>query len=294
MPLASEPLEDNYTGDPAGDPLTDAPAPEDNSQPVAQPGEGGTDVTTGEPEVSGDPQSQRSGDGNIEGTPFKDQASLAKGYKDIQRLVAGKDRQLERGQAEIAQLKQQLEVAIKTIQQVYGDKTKANVPAIPQGDEFWRAFSKDPIALISQIIKEQAGSLVQDPLNKTGQRLDTLESKLTKAERRDLVNTFIADHPELTQEEEDEMVEILNAKPWLKEQEGGLDMAYDAVLASKYRSGTARKEASDAVAGAKNVAGLGGKKTTLPSPAKPKGDIFDDVLELDKKERDLYQMGRKT
>ena len=90
------------------------------------------------------------------------------------------------------------------------------------------------------------------------------------------------------------MVEILNAKPWLKEQEGGLDMAYDAVLASKYRDGTARKEASDAVAGAKNVAGLGGKKTTLPSPAKPKGDIFDDVLELDKKERDLYQMGRKT
>jgi hypothetical protein len=124
------------------------------------------------------------------------------------------------------------------------------------------------------------------------QRLGPIQQTVGKYEIESEVGSFIRQHPEFTEKDEDEMMEILQASPHLKEVPNRLEVAYNQLLATRYRSGQNRAGQQAAVSGAKGVASLGGKKSNIPGQAQ--ADPFDDVLALDKSQRELYNLGRKV
>lgn len=215
----------------------------------------------------------------IQGTPFKDQAALVDGYKNLQRLVAAKDR-------DIVNLNKQVETIVAAL------TGKGKQPAkvvVPQGQEFWNAFAKDPNAVLQQLVQAQLDQILE---TRVDGRIGKIETSISAGEKREKVNDFMRTHTDLTQEDEDAMVEILDANPHLKDLPDGLELALDRVVASRYRASTKKSQTAAAVAGAKGVAGLGGKKTSLPSTSSSK-DPFDEVLDLDKADRELYKLGKK-
>jgi hypothetical protein len=277
-----DPVEDGFTGD--QDPLSDTTEETTESTPEA-----GASETTELPETEdGEVESEGQdpeGATALAGTPFKTQAALVNGYKNIQRLAGAKDR-------EIAQIKRQLEIAIDAIQKFSGkgaEPKKAEF-TVPQGDDFWKEMAKDPSGFITKMVQSEAEKLMEA---KYGSKLQTLESGFGSIQNSNRVNEFVRLHPEFTQEDEDQMVELLDANPHLKQQADGLETAYDRVIAARYRASNAKAATAGAVAGAKSVAGLGGKKTSLPSSVKKEKDPFDEVLELDKQDRELYKLGKK-
>jgi hypothetical protein len=273
--MADEVIDDKAGNEGESDPLVDGADATSTGGDEQSTAEGGTE------EVTPNAQDGSQATGAIEGTPFKDQAALVEGYKNIQRLVATRDN-------EVANLKKQLNVAISAIQQAFGTKQKGEQNELPKGEEFWKALSQDPVGLIKRIAALQTEELQ----SKYEERIAQLEGKTGGFETNERVNSFLLNHPDFTSEEEDAMVEILEANPMLKQLPNGLDLVYDSVVANKYRSTQSKSATQDAVAGAKQVAGLGGKKTSIPTTPKQK-DPFDEVLELDKGERELFRMGRK-
>jgi len=206
----------------------------------------------------------------IEGTPYKDQASLVEGYKNIQRMAT-------KLQQENALLQKQLEAAAKAIQQNFGKPPQEQVP---QGQAFWKAMSENPVAVI-QALAEKAFE------KRYGQKFGSLESSLTSMQRQQRINQFISEHPGFSSDDESAMVQVFESRPHLKDLPDSLEIAYGIVQANKLRADSQRS----AVNNAKSIAGLGGKKTSLPAQVK-KGDEFDDVLALDKEQNELFKLGR--
>lgn len=270
-------MEDAFTGtnDPIG---AEAPEQTGETQEASQPE---TPATQAEGEVQ--PQvGEQQGTDPLKGTPFKDVGGLVKSYKEIQRLVSSKDQQ-------ISQLTEHLKQAITYIQsQRGGAQTQPQAGAVPQGDQFWDAFAKDPVGVLNNLVEERAGQLVQARLN---QQLGPIQQTVGKYEIESEVGSFMRRHPEFSDKDEDEMMDILQANPQLKNVPNRLEVAYDQMLAKRWRSERARTSQQAAVSGAKGVAALGGKKSVVPAQG-PK-DPFDDVLELDKSQRELYNLGRK-
>ena len=279
--MADELINDAFTG--VADPLSDTPVAD---EPVAD------EPTLAEPDAPGDDQpvgqdqdEAPAGDDNpLAGTPFKDVAAVVKGYKEIQKLVGNKDR-------EISGIKQQLDSVLNTMLQLNGGQDPRTAPntKIPQGEEFWQAMYKDPQALLTQIVK-----YVQEKYNKEhlDPRLTKVEGSMSQYQRGVRVQTFLQKHPDLKVSDEDDIVEVMDNNPWLKDREDGLDIAYRMVLGDRYRVDAQKKATAAAVDPAKKVAGLGGKKTTLPVSNRQK-DPFDEVLDLDVQERETFKLGRK-
>ena len=266
--MAAEPIQD--TPPEGGDPLEEEPVAEEET-----PVEGELTEAEGNLDESGV-------DDFLTGTPFKNGAAMRDGYKEIQRLVASKDRKM-------AELQRQLETAIAAVQQLSG-KGKEEDPfsAVPKGDDFWKALAQDPVSLIRQLAQLEAAQYVKKNLDP---KLTNFEGSLTGIQKTNLVNEFVRDHPDLTHEEEDAMVEILDANPQLKNAPDGLQIAYDRVLAQTLLRERQQASTTNAVAGAKGVAALGGKKTSLPVQKKT-SDPFDEVLQADKNEREVFRMGK--
>lgn len=274
--MAQDPIQDAHTGE--NDPLSD---PVDAGQDPVEP-----TPTEGELGQDGNEPTGESGEGVegevIAGTPFKNQTALVDGYKNIQRLVAQKDR-------EMAILQKQLQAALAAIQSRTQPKVDDNAPKLPVGEDFWKAFAQDPVALMQQIAKMQSEDFFK---NQIDPRLGKVEGSMTGIQKANMVQNFLSAHPEFTVEDEAQVVDILEANPHLKEMENGIEIAYNQVLADRYRADFGKKAATNAVAGAKQVAGLGGKKTSLPVQAQNK-DPFDSVMDLDASEREVFKMGRK-
>jgi hypothetical protein len=256
----------------------------EEADPLSDPQEGGDGTADDQTPIDGQDGSEGEPEGQlIEGTPYKDQAALVTGYKEIQRLVSNKDRQIK-------QLTRQLDAAAQSIMKLHKPNSQqAATSQVPQGDEFWKAFSQDPIGMIEKIFMPQLEKFYSE---KVDPRLAETGTSVSQLQRTNLVNGFLAGHPELTSEDEDAMVEILDKNPQLKEIPDGLEIAYDRVVAARSRATSRQSAAAGAVGKAKQVAGLAGKKTSLPAQ-KQQGDEFDDVLSLDKNEQALYSLGRK-
>lgn len=279
---APDVINDNFTpADGEGDPLAD---PQETG--------GEQNVQTQDP-ATGDPASQ-AGDGGaagdpnavnpLEGTPFKDVAAVVQGYKDIQRLVANKDR-------ENANLKRQVQMAIEAVQRFTKEKVAGGQqPTGLDKETFWKRFSEDPMALFGELFGQHFDRFSQEKLEP---RFGKLETASNSYGTRDMVRDFMMAHSDITPEDEDKIAEILDNNPFLKGSREGLELAYDSMAATKFRAESSKQATSTAVAGAKSVAGLGGKKTAVPASSAGQRDPFDDVLDLDKQERELYQMGKK-
>lgn len=275
--MADEFIQDAHEG--GADPLEDAlETGESGESGEILGGAEGTGDGNGQPDEGNDPIQ-----GALAGTPFKDVAGLSKSYKEIQRLVSSKDR-------EIAELNRKLEMTASAIQQLYQKREdpQAAKGGLPEGDAFWKALADNPADLIRQIARMEHEALYKERIDP---RLGKVEGSLGSYEKSNLVQSFLQKHPEFTVEDEALMVDILDANPQLKDMQNGLDIAYNQVLADRYRSSQQRNAAGAAVAGAKGIAGLGGKKTSLPAQAQRK-DPFDDVLALDRDERETFKLGR--
>jgi len=289
----SDAIVDGYEG--SSDPLSEGGGEEAVSLSEAEGSESSLGEELGETEESSasetgeegqDPQDGEAENAVLSGTPFKSQAALVKGYKDLQRFTSSKD-------GEIKNLKRQLGIAIEAIQRFSGKSTPKQQEefTLPQGDAFWQAMAKDPGSFLTKLVQSEAEKLME---SKYGSKLQSLESTVGSQQLQVKVQSFVSSHPEFTQEDEDAMVSILEANPHLKDLPDGLEVVYDKVLAQKYRAGSKTARAASAVAGAKTVAGLGGKKTSLPSSAQKRGDPFDDVLALDRADKELYKLGKKA
>jgi len=270
-------MEDAFTG--TNDPIG-AEAPEQDVQATESAAPGGEQTQV---EGEAPPQAEAAqGTDPLKGTPFKDVGGLVKSYKEIQRLVSSKDQQ-------ISQLTEHLKQAITYIQsQRGGQQPQTPQGPSPQGEQFWDAFAKDPVGVLNHLVEERAGQLLQSRLD---QRLGPIQQTVGRYEIESEVGTFMRRHPEFSDKDEDEMMEVLQANPHLKEVPNRLEIAYDQMLAKRWRSDRARSSQQAAVSGAKGVAALGGKKSVVPAQG-PK-DPFDDVLDLDKSQRELYNLGRK-
>lgn len=236
---------------------TDATQTSEPTEQVAQPGE------------SEDPQAV------LKGTSFKDVASLAQGYKNIQRLVASKDREIR----EISQKFNELLYYIQQSQQQRGQQPQE------QPEDFWNRFTSKPKETMAELIEAR----VQEALQKV---VNPLQSDLGSLRNQSEVQTFLRAHPEFTEADEDAMVEILRQKPWLRNSPTRLEDAYEILHGRRARETRTRDANTNAVKDAKISAGLGGKKSAVPNLGNR--DEFDAVLEDDKAFRDLFKLGRSS
>ena len=281
--MPNDPVIDNFDPASGADPLAD-PAVGEPAAPVVDGGTGDEPASGAEP--TGEPQSQTTpqepSQEVIPGTPFKNQEALIEGWKNIQRLVSSKD-------SEISILKRQLEQTAQFLQDFAGGGKKPS-QAGPDSkytkENIWQEFSKDPTAVMRSISEQVARELID---KQYGEKFNSWDSTLRGMQTESMVNKFIAGHPEFTAEDEDAVIKVLEQYPYLRQQPGGLEVAYNQVLADRYRAGETKQATTRAVADAKNIAGLGGKKSSLPRQQDTR-DEFDDVLDQSKAEEELYKI----
>ena len=275
--------------------IVDDNLPEGEVDPLADTPEDGQVDETPEPEGDDQPDvgqdlEEESGEDDplapLSETSFKDVKSLVDGYKNIQRLAQEKENYNRN-------LLRQVEILLKKAnekREADAGQPIAKEDKLPEGQAFWDALAADPAKLIRQIARAEQESFYK---NTVDPRLGKVESGFSISQRQAVVNDFLSRHPKLAREDENQIVEILEANPWLKDRNDGIDIAYDRVLAGRYRESQSKNSTTKAVASAKKVAGLGGKKTSIPVPAKEDKDPFDEVLEMDREEQELYKLGRK-
>lgn len=242
------------------DPLAD-PTSEAEPQEVEE-AEGAT------PDEEGQPQEPAAEEG-IPGTPFKDVNGLVKSYKEIQRLAEQRRTELEQAKQYVYQMAQMLQ-----------QRQPAAQEPQKQEEDFWQRFASSPEQVLQQLLERQLS-----------ERVGPIQSEFAKYRTDKEVDTWFANHKDLTEEQEVQIVDIMRSNPWLRNIPNRLDVAYDMMMARTYRDTQQKSRATAAVAGAKQTAGLGGKKSALAQPAER--DAFDDVLDMDKAQRELYRMGRK-
>lgn len=281
MPLENDVIDDNYEGD--SDPLADEPSADaaDAGQTGEEP-EPVEPADSDQPDTGNDTPPDTGVPAELAGTPFKTVDALVNSYKNIQRLVADKDNRLK-------EMEKRLDSTAASIQQFFGKKGEPE-SQIPKGQDFWNALAKDPEALINMLIQHQQEKFYKE---KVDPRLGQVEGTMSGYQRQRMVETFIAAHPEFTVEDEAQVVDVLDANPWMKERPDGIELAYNSILANRYRDGAKKTAGRQAVAGAKAVAGVAGKKTALPVGQQSEKDPFDEVLEEDKAARELFKLGRK-
>lgn len=200
----------------------------------------------------------------IPGTPFKDVDGLVKSYKELQRLQSARDQELKHTRAQLTQLAQMLM-----------QRQQQPQPQEKPAEDFWKAFAENPTAVLQELMDRQLRGQFD-------QRLGPIQQELGAYKLNAEVDGWIKQHPEFTSQDEEALVEIMASNPQLKSLPNRLDVAWDMLLAKRYRE----SQQQTAVAGAKQVAGLGGKQASL-APQAPK-DAFDELLDMDKAEREVF------
>lgn len=239
------------------DPQLDQPVDGDQGQLQVQDGQGGTP-----PQPTDDP---------LKGTPFKDVAGIVKGYKDIQRLISAKDEKLK-----------QLELVVNSL---LGGRQPEGTPPAKQFDAaaWFQKFAIDPQAALMEILGSNMGNLLKE--QGILPRLEGVEANTRQSAIVTEVQEFVSRNPEITEKDEDEILEYLKENPKLMEFPDKLDIAWDRITAQRAREQRQQTRQVDAVKDAKAAAGIGGKPATANTQG---GDEFDDVLESDKALRSLY------
>lgn len=215
----------------------------------------------------------------LKGTPFRTPDALVKSYKDIQRLVAAKDREIQQGKQYLIGLAKQM-MATRRQQDDQGTSKKEADP-----NAFWPDFWSNPIAAIQKLATEIAENAVKSHLPNVEQNVEQLRNRAE-------VGDFLSRHPEFTPELETEMAQYMANNPWLQQVPDRLEIAYRLTMQARGQSAQARQQRQDAVKPVKQAAGMGGKRSTLPP--KQEGDEFDEILASHRAERELYKLGRQS
>lgn len=248
-------------GDPK--PAEVQPASEQRQQPPNA-GEPKPDAQAQQPDPTNDvPEDLRD-------TPFKSHAELKKAYKEQQRLVSRKDK-------EVQDLKQAAQQFVRN--QVAAEQGKpAKQVTQKEADAFLVKFIQDPNTTLQEKIDAIVESRVREALSpyEEKQRVEKVDKMITdfSAEHKGLIN----DADELA------ILRILDENPLLKKAPNPLKAAFNFLIAEdpegwakriSDRKAAAERDASEVKAAA---SGMGARRTSGTTQAKAK-DEFDEVLE---------------
>jgi hypothetical protein len=234
----------------------DDPADNAEEQPVAvKEGEEQPEETP-VPEEGAEGEAKKEEKSPLEGTPFKSVEELTRAYKELQSFSTRRNQEFAEMQG---MLKQMIPNLTRSQQQEIKDDP----------DAFMKEFVSNPKGTLLNLVKEAQKESVEP-----------IGGKLARLETQVELNNFLGKHPELTEDDIDEMVKIINSYPEIKNRPDRLDVYLKLLKHDKPDIGQRmtqqkvglEKGASDA----KTAATLGGKKSSTPK--QPEGDEFDDIL----------------
>lgn len=208
----------------------------------------------------------------LAGTQFKTTQELVNGFKTLQRTVGQKDQQFKKLQTQVQGLVRQL--AGQLNQKPASEVTTENA------DAFLKRFLQDPhgtlAATARELVRAQIAEHVEPRLN-----------GITELQQDRKIDQFInGAGKDLTPEEQDRFLELLDENPWVSQSPDPLGAALKLLIADNpevyaQRRKDARTAATGTLRDAKANAGLGGKRTSTQMGTKRR-DEFDEVLDRQK------------
>lgn len=253
----------NTTPDPLSDEGLGLSKPDEQS--------GTTDGVQSSPDSQGDGQ-----DGaqtpDFGGLPFKSMDEMVKGHKNLQ--TAYRDTRTK-----LYQMEQYLQSIAPQLEALRQPKGGAPEPVdIPK---FLEEFIQQGPAAISRI----AG---KDIDNRLQTQLGPVMAQIQKLQNDREIDRYMGEHPEINSEDEDALLEIIYATPWIQRLNGTVSEKLDAALGAllrkdpthfSSRATQAKTDNSRDLNAMKQSAGMVGTKAgTRQKAAK---DEFDEVLEQD-------------
>jgi hypothetical protein len=266
-------MEDAFTGQ---DPLADTPETPASQETSEAEGQPQTEETSG----GLPPTYELDERGFIPGTSFKDVNGLVKSYKEIQRVADTRHKDLQQAQDYMQKMAQAL------LQRNNSQEQAKGAPGVSP-DKFWEAFAGNPTGVLQSLVQH----MLQQQMGQFEEKLQPIQNDITTWRNNSEIDGWIRNHPEFSEQDERDMVELLQSNPHIMSSKTRLDDAYDKVLAQRYRAGRKQSSSESAVADVKQVAGLGGKRSAIPPQSK--GDPFDEVLDLDRTQREIFKLGKK-
>jgi len=206
------------------------------------------------------------------GLPFKEISELVNAHKSLQGSYT-KSRQ------ELFNLQRQMEQITPILRQWQAEKQKAQTPQekvdIPKFLETFIEKGPDALTpLIEKMVEARLG-------NFQGQLLSPIQQELNQIRTNSSVDKFMATHPEVTDADEDAIIEIMQENPWLEQIQSlpnRLEMAYNMLLRKEPQRFASRNANSAALNDMKSAASNVGTKSG--SRGRVGKDEFDDVLSV--------------
>lgn len=218
-----------------------------------------------QPEVTPEEEPQE----GIEGTTFKSAADLAKAYKEIQGTFTRQS--------------QELKEAKQLLKDFSTHLTK------PQAKEVKKAYSEDPEQFMKDFIADPFGTINKAIEEAQGKVLGPIQGELRAASSNIELQTFLSKHPELTDEDVEPFMEIMDRYPEFRQRKDRLESWLKLLKvenpAIAERTTQKKEQLELGASDAKKAAGVSPRKSSLPKQT-GKGDEFDDVLDMWKARRE--------
>jgi hypothetical protein len=218
--------------------------------------------------------------------PFKSQDEAVQAYKNLQNsYVSAQSKQFE--------LAQQLATIGPYLQQLQAQKVaQGATPAEAQEDvaAALKAFIEGGPSKTFKSFVENNRDLFKDP------RVDKMQERFETMQKENEINNFIAAHPEVTEQDERDLIQVIQRTPWIANMNGPLAHKLDAawnVLVARDPKGYVARTATPVVDPALQAAKAGA--STLGGKAGGKGaivankDEFDEVLSQSRDERGRWK-----
>lgn len=244
------------------------------------------DDTTPEPKAG---EAQEGADGGTEGdplkeTPYKTPADLVKGFKNLQRTVATKDREIAAMQGRLSELLNY----VKTSRVAAKPKTEEDDEDPEQANtRMIEMFTRNPKKFLAGLKAEMR----QEILGEISPRLETVTRQTMEHKINSVADAFSSGAKDMPEAYQQRLVEIIaEQKEFLKRAYPGdpqaqLQHALNAMIAEDPEGWTEYQRNRKASLGrsltdAKSAAGFGGKKSSVTTTGNKTGDEFDDALNL--------------
>lgn len=233
---------------------------------------GGTGAASGREAAAGAAGGEGALPPHLAGTPFKTEAELAAGFKNLQRQLSAKDNEYKANQRQTAEL-------IRSLTGVLMGKSGASVTK-EDADTFLKRFLGDPHATLAASTKQIVQQEVEAMMGSTRTELHQL-----KQDRA--IDTFLSGPgKDLSTQEQERFLQILEENPWIGSTPDPLKTALNMLISEDLDGFQSRRSAAKDAAGADlksakaGASGLGGKRSSVGQQGgNVQRDEFDDVLD---------------
>lgn len=236
-------------------------------------GEQSSPTSTGEGEVKEEKPT-------FGGLPFKSQDEFIRSHKSLQESY-------RQSREEIYRLKEMIQQFKPLLEQVQKGQVQ------PQPEVDIPTFLEDFLKTGPKAIEQVAGKTLEDRWKKFEQEhFSGLRQEVQKLRDERQIDRFLADHPEVKDEDEDALIDIVRATPWIRKMDASLyeklEAAYDRLTRKEPTRFSSRsgKESQTLTSMKQAASSVGTKAGTRQRAAK---DEFDEVLERDNQSRALWR-----